>query len=684
MIPFPCKPGCLAIIVAAWAGSLFGQITRTLPLDVLGLLQGGGVTVTSQPPFSVGSAEKIFDGNPYTNAGTLESDSLTITLEFDSPVRIHRSDVFFWQEGTWNLEAAASREDLDNRSGSYQHLVDNRNHSQWAWDSTAFSPMEATLIRLTGFNPRDSTVYLGEWTLYTTITLTALAILPEPLRIIPGTSLQLKVEIVDDMGTRHPFDLDETVSWSSANPSVATVDEMGRLHGVSLGTAEITASTPSLSGTATAAVVEDFQSTRAQPMTVKVALVLQDPVIDSTGMRRIHEVRSWTDPEILVSILLEEFRHASDGVVRFDVVQTYDDDAIFSRLDGELMTVDTLAYFYSTVARMNQLKSLTEEEGRVRFDYHEMIDRYDLDTQRNNGTIDEVWVYAHPFAGMYESILAGPGAFWWNAPPLDHPGLQKLLSIMGWNYERGVAEALHSFGHRAESALWHVYGRWDVFADPPNAWELFTRIDKDLPGKAHVGNIHFPPNGESDYDYENDREVVTYADNWKRYPVLLDQTRTVNCLEWDCSHLGYMRWWLEHLPRFKGVTDGVLNNWWHYIVDYEGAVDAASLSIGSNPETEESPLAPTVFSLGQNYPNPFNSVTTIPFTLGTTAEVTVSVYDILGRKVADLLRATPEPGGHRVLWNARGIPSGIYICRLQVRRDTLPPMTRRMKMVVLK
>ena len=43
-----------------------------------------------------------------------------------------------------------------------------------------------------------------------------------------------------------------------------------------------------------------------------------------------------------------------------------------------------------------------------------------------------------------------------------------------------------------------------------------------MPDGAHVGNIHFPPNGLSDYDYSNIRYVKCYADNWKKYPVLLD------------------------------------------------------------------------------------------------------------------------------------------------------------------
>lgn len=74
---------------------------------------------------------------------------------------------------------------------------------------------------------------------------------------------------------------------------------------------------------------------------------------------------------------------------------------------------------------------------------------------------------------------------------------------------------------------------------------------------------------------------------------------------------------------------------------------------------------PTTFGLSQNYPNPFNPSTTISYQLPTQSEVTLRVFDVLGREVATLLNGVEEPGYKEVHWNANGVASGVYFYRLQ-------------------
>jgi hypothetical protein len=66
-------------------------------------------------------------------------------------------------------------------------------------------------------------------------------------------------------------------------------------------------------------------------------------------------------------------------------------------------------------------------------------------------------------------------------------------------------------------------------------------------------------------------------------------------------------------------------------------------------------------SLHQNYPNPFNPVTRINFELPISAPVVLKVYNILGQEVASLEDDVLSPGYHSVVFDARLLPSGVYV-----------------------
>lgn len=78
---------------------------------------------------------------------------------------------------------------------------------------------------------------------------------------------------------------------------------------------------------------------------------------------------------------------------------------------------------------------------------------------------------------------------------------------------------------------------------------------------------------------------------------------------------------------------------------------------------------PLQFTLHQNYPNPFNPATTISFMLAHQTKVTLSIYNVLGEKVATIVDEIKEAGSHAVSWNGRNekgrlLSSGIYIYTL--------------------
>ncbi|OGM84372.1 hypothetical protein A2376_01755 [Candidatus Woesebacteria bacterium RIFOXYB1_FULL_47_31] len=195
---------------------------------------------------------------------------------------------------------------------------------------------------------------------------------------------------------------------------------------------------------------------------------------------------------------------------------------------------------------------------------------YSICEKRNNGEIDEVWIFGGPWFGYYESRLAGPGAFWYNSPSLTGTTCQKLLPIMAFNYERGVSEMIEDMGHRFESVLDYVFGGRQ--ANKNTLWSRFALRDIDLAGEAGCGNIHFGPNSTTDYDWGNTRSVQSSCNDWSNFPNLTGAKQNMSCSEWGCDGYGFKKWWLRHLPKAGGKTSGKLNNWWKYAADYESAI----------------------------------------------------------------------------------------------------------------
>lgn len=74
---------------------------------------------------------------------------------------------------------------------------------------------------------------------------------------------------------------------------------------------------------------------------------------------------------------------------------------------------------------------------------------------------------------------------------------------------------------------------------------------------------------------------------------------------------------------------------------------------------------PSEFWFGQNYPNPFNPTTEIRFFVGARHDVSLRVYDVLGREIATLVKEELQSGAYRVQWDARNLPSGLYVARMQ-------------------
>ncbi|MFZ5518092.1 MAG: choice-of-anchor Q domain-containing protein [Candidatus Zhuqueibacterota bacterium] len=93
-----------------------------------------------------------------------------------------------------------------------------------------------------------------------------------------------------------------------------------------------------------------------------------------------------------------------------------------------------------------------------------------------------------------------------------------------------------------------------------------------------------------------------------------------------------------------------------------GAYESPLSTDVENPWKTEIPQS---YLLGQNYPNPFNPTTTISYQLPTISQVDLSIYNMIGQKVATLVSARQPAGFYNVHWDASAVASGVYLYRLE-------------------
>ncbi len=119
-------------------------------------------------------------------------------------------------------------------------------------------------------------------------------------------------------------------------------------------------------------------------------------------------------------------------------------------------------------------------------------------------------------------------------------------------------------------------------------------------------------------------------------------------------------------PQHYSWTDSnaTINRWYYRLkqVDLDGTVHLTEPII-VDVVTSVAESSPIEYSLHQNYPNPFNPSTTIKYDLPEPVKVSLVVYDVLGRKVDELVNGFKEAGYHFATWNAKDVSSGVYFAR---------------------
>ncbi len=316
----------------------------------------------------------------------------------------------------------------------------------------------------------------------------------------------------------------------------------------------------------------------------RVLVINIDPIVDAQGTRLTTRM-GWNRVDDLIQGFIADIAEVSYGLVQYqyDPANRIDVDEFPQKNDG---------FQYTPSSYLNMMvneKTHHEPDG---VDYQKIIDDYHLISKVMSNQVDEVWVFGAPYFGFYESNMVGKGAIWCNSSPCADTDLcTRRFVIMGFNYQRGIGEMLHDIGHRMESIMAYVYHSFGTLQDaynsvnpnvqppvsptrfmhPQNDFERFMLFEKIAPGRAEVGLIHTPPNGDKDYDWQNSSAVSSNCDDWLNYPTFQGTRRMVNCHDWECSPDGYAytKWWLRHAPHVGGSQNGVLNNWWKYTMQVD-------------------------------------------------------------------------------------------------------------------
>lgn len=102
----------------------------------------------------------------------------------------------------------------------------------------------------------------------------------------------------------------------------------------------------------------------------------------------------------------------------------------------------------------------------------------------------------------------------------------------------------------------------------------------------------------------------------------------------------------------------------------DGIYEITSFSVETGPVGNEEPQLPSVFTVHPNYPNPFNPSTNINFELPGRTHVRVTVYNVAGARVDEILNEEMAGGSHTLRWEAGNLSSGTYFCRVQAGGDS--------------
>lgn len=152
--------------------------------------------------------------------------------------------------------------------------------------------------------------------------------------------------------------------------------------------------------------------------------------------------------------------------------------------------------------------------------------------------------------------------------------------------------------------------------------------------------------------------------NFSDAPLTVNFSVPMNDISFDSTASFYLN---DELNRVSYKVKGTdLKNYQVLIPANTAQVLVLSDNQLTNAESQKHTI-PASYEISQNYPNPFNPSTSIRYQIPEASHVVISIYNVLGQKVTELVNMAQNPGYYQAVWNASNSASGVYIYSVEIK-----------------
>jgi len=273
------------------------------------------------------------------------------------------------------------------------------------------------------------------------------------------------------------------------------------------------------------------------------------------------------------------------------------------------------------------------------------IEVADLDTVFSDAEVDSIWYVV--FGPEALNLALNEENLLWFEPALNFNGDSLIVQVRAYAGSDSTSE--------------EFFVTVTPVNDPPRQFNLISPDLREPDWFYRDDTIHFEWSASVDPDSESVNYILQIdftGDLWS-YDAGTQTSRDLpdsnDVLPWSwfgdrVSVIGLATWWVVAISGSDTVRSD----------------STRSFGIGVGVENEQN-SAPASFSINSVFPNPFNSSTTIRFGLSKLAPTRIGIYGLDGRLVQELGtgRDAYPPGEHSVIWNANGLPAGVYLLALE-------------------